>query len=85
MALERRSRMERDYSGLFFAFLGGAMVGATVAYLTAPASGAETRDQLRKLARAQRDRLGRVPEALSDAKDAFAEALSGATAGNGHA
>ncbi len=76
--------MERNYSGLFFAFLGGAMVGATVAYLTAPASGAETREQLRKLARAQRDRIGRVPAALSDAKDAFSEALSAEAVGNGH-
>jgi gas vesicle protein len=76
--------MERNYSGLFFAFLGGALVGASVAYLTAPASGAETRDRLRKLARAQRDRVGRVPEALVDAKEAFTEKISGAPGRHAH-
>ena len=72
--------MERNYAGLIFAFLGGAIAGATVAYLTAPASGAETRDRLRQLAQGQLDRLGRVPGAIGDAGNAFAD-----TVGNGSA
>jgi gas vesicle protein len=63
-------------SGAIFTFLGGAMVGAGVAMLIAPASGEETREKLRKLARAQKDRLSRFPEALAEAKGAFLDTFA---------
>lgn len=36
-------------TGLLYAFLGGAIVGAAAAILFAPADGSKTRSQIRKL------------------------------------
>lgn len=55
-----------SYSSLFFAFIGGALTGAAVAYLTAPRSGMESRAQLADLARRQKEKLGRIPQAVRD-------------------
>ena len=41
----------KDLATLFAAFAGGALVGAAVALLTAPKSGAETRAQIIALAK----------------------------------
>jgi gas vesicle protein len=77
--------MEREgYGGfgMFLAFLGGAVAGAAVALLVAPASGEETREKLLSIANTGKDKVTRVPKALKSAysqasevaKDAFAEA-----------
>ena len=61
---------------MFFAFLGGALVGATAALLLAPQSGRETRQQLKGLAENAKEAMGRVPEALQNATLAAKEAIS---------
>lgn len=61
---------------MFFAFLSGAVVGATAALLLAPQSGRETRQQLKGLAENAKDAMGRVPEALQNATLAAKEAIS---------
>ena len=62
------------------AFLGGAAAGAVVALLTAPQSGAKSREQIRDRVMASRDRVAQVPDALQGAlaaaRDAFNESLS---------
>jgi gas vesicle protein len=70
--------MTRNASGLLLAFLGGAMAGVAVAYLTAPTSGVKMRERLRKLVET-RDENGRIPGTLSDAIDSF-----GGSVGGGH-
>lgn len=55
-----------SFGSVFFAFIGGALTGAAVAYLTAPRSGMESRQQLADLARRQKDKLGRIPQAVRD-------------------
>jgi gas vesicle protein len=68
---------------LLIAFVAGAAAGAGVAYLTAPGSGRETRDNLRGWAGDVREKVGNVPHAVRHAyakaseaaKTAFAEAL----------
>jgi len=77
--------IEREgYSGLgiFVAFLGGALAGATAALLLAPSTGEETRGKIKSLAANSKDKVARVPKALKSAyeqasevaKDAFSEA-----------
>ncbi len=62
------------------ALLGGAAVGASIALLTAPRSGAETRADLRRLADNARNRTVGLPHALAGAveagSDAFATSLA---------
>jgi gas vesicle protein len=68
---------------LLIAFLAGAAAGAAVAYLTAPRSGRETREQLKGWAGDVRGKAVRVPHAVREAyvkaseaaKTAFVEAL----------
>jgi gas vesicle protein len=68
---------------ILIAVLAGAAAGAAVAYLTAPGSGKETREQLKGWAGDARAKAGRVPRAFREAyakateaaKTAFAEAL----------
>jgi gas vesicle protein len=69
--------MHEGFGGgtVLLALLGGAVVGATVALLTAPRSGAETRARLRHLASCPGTLISRVPEAVSDAAGAFSDAL----------
>ena len=69
------------YSGgqLLLAFLGGAASGAAVALLTAPRSGAETRQLIGGAASSGKDAVKRIPEAgrsaASAAKEAFSETM----------
>jgi len=68
---------------LLIAFLAGAAAGAVVAYLTAPRSGRETRENLKEWAGDVRGKAVRVPHAVREAyskaseaaKTAFVEAL----------
>ena len=68
---------------VLLAFLAGAAAGAVVAYLTAPRSGRESRENLREWAGEVRGKAARVPHAVREAyskaseaaKTAFAEAL----------
>lgn len=65
---------------ILMAFLGGAAAGAVVALLTAPQSGAKTREQLRDRALASADSATRFPKAIQGAvgaaRDAFGESLA---------
>ncbi|MFH2008217.1 MAG: YtxH domain-containing protein [bacterium] len=60
------------YSGghLLLAFLGGAAAGAAIALLTAPRSGAETRQMIAGSIAAKRDEIARLPPALRAAYEA---------------
>ncbi len=62
--------------GLLLAFLGGAVAGAAAALLTAPQSGAETRAGIGRLALRPKALVGRIPEAVADAADAFTDAMN---------
>jgi gas vesicle protein len=73
-----------NHSGLnaghvLLALVGGAIAGAGVAYLTAPASGAETRQRMRGMAHETNIAMHRMPDAVrratEAARDAFVEAL----------
>lgn len=70
------------YSGgqVVMALLGGAALGAAVALLTAPQSGAKTREMIRDRAIAAGDGVTRIPKALHGAvgaaSDAFSESLN---------
>lgn len=69
------------YSGteMMLAVLGGAAVGATVALLTAPRSGRETRAQLSELANSGKERARQFPDAVkaagTAARTAFTDAM----------
>jgi gas vesicle protein len=64
---------------VLLALMGGAIAGAGVAYLTAPASGAETRKRMRVMAHDTNEAARHVPDALrratEAAREAFMEAL----------
>jgi gas vesicle protein len=75
---------ESDHNGLnaghiLLALMGGAIAGAGVAYLTAPASGRDTRHRVRLMARDTGESVKHLPEAVrrasEAARDAFVEAL----------
>lgn len=53
-----------DKGSVLFAFLTGAAVGAAVAYLTAPGSGREIREGVRRSLRGGYDRATSLPEAV---------------------
>lgn len=55
--------------------LGGAVVGALAAYLYAPRSGVETREQWKDRMRRGKDRLGALPGVLKDASGAVKRAF----------
>ncbi len=63
---------------LLLALMGGAVAGAGVAYLTAPATGAETRQRMRLMAEDTNQAVHRMPEALKRATEAAREAFMGA-------
>ena len=81
----------RSNLDLFLAFLLGAAAGATVALLTAPQSGRETRERIKDLARDAAGEAKRVPSTLSDAygragraaREAFLRALEDASGASG--
>jgi gas vesicle protein len=64
---------------ILLALMGGAIAGAGVAYLTAPASGQETRKRVRLMARDTGETARHLPDAVrrasEAARDAFVEAL----------
>jgi gas vesicle protein len=76
--------------GVFFAFLGGALAGATTALLLAPTSGEEARRKLLDMANEGKEKVTKVPRAIASAysqaaevaKDAFAEAYNAAERGH---
>jgi gas vesicle protein len=67
------------FGHVLLAALTGAAAGAAVAYLTAPASGEESRKRLHDAVEGTRDGAARMPLALrratEAARDAFTEAL----------
>jgi gas vesicle protein len=81
MSDDRRSSLD-----LVLAFLLGAAAGATVALLTAPQSGKESREKLKQLARDAAGEAARIPERAGDAyaraaraaREAFVRALEDA-------
>lgn len=75
-------RENHGYTGthLLLAFAGGAAVGAGIALLTAPRSGAETRQALADRAHSGTEKAKKLPGAVksagSAAREAFSEAIS---------
>lgn len=65
---------------MVLALLGGAAVGAGIALLTAPRSGAETRAELLAMAQSTRNRAASLPHALAGAMEAGSDAFSGSLA-----
>jgi gas vesicle protein len=69
------------FGQVFLAALTGAAAGAAFAYLTAPASGEDSRRRLREAAAGTKQGVERVPEALARAteaaRQAFLEAIDG--------
>lgn len=63
---------------VLLAFLTGAAVGAGVALLTAPRSGADTRQWITDSMATRRDEISRLPPALRAAYDAATEAAKAA-------
>jgi gas vesicle protein len=63
---------------VLLAFLSGAAVGAGVAFLTAPHSGADTRQWITDSMANKRDEISKLPPALRAAYDAATEAAKGA-------
>ncbi len=62
------------------AFAGGAALGAAVALLTAPQSGAKTREMIRDRALSSAENATRLPRALQGAVGAASDAFSDALA-----
>lgn len=64
---------------ILLALMGGAVAGAGVAYLTAPAAGEQTRQRMRLMAHDTSETAKHLPEAVrrasEAARDAFVEAL----------
>lgn len=63
---------------VLLAFLSGAAVGAGVAFLTTPHSGAETRQWISESMATRRDEIAKLPPALRAAYDAATDAAKGA-------
>ena len=61
---------------LFFAFLGGAAVGAAVALLNSPRSGKENREFVAHAARDTKNKLSQIPQAMSAAAEAARSAFN---------
>ena len=80
MSNEKCEACQRSGFGHFLiALLGGAAAGATVAYLTAPRSGVDSRRRIHEAADDARETATRLPVALrratEAARDAFTETL----------
>jgi gas vesicle protein len=69
---------------MILTFVAGAAAGAITALLVAPRSGDQTRDRIKQMAGGSKEKLGRVPAALVEAKEAathaFKEAMGGDSA-----
>lgn len=68
------SNSDFNSAHVLLAFLGGAAVGAGVAFLTAPRSGTDTRQWISENLATSRDDISRLPPALRAAYDAALEA-----------
>jgi gas vesicle protein len=53
----------------------GALIGAAVALLLTPKTGAELRSRIKDLAATSKEKMSRVPQAFGEAKDAAREAF----------
>ena len=87
--MKREEEMVR-YRGFGFghvllAALTGAAAGAATAYLTAPASGTDSRRKVLEAVDETRDSVARVPLALRRATEAAREAFTKTLEQNGHA
>lgn len=69
-----REREGYGVGTILLAVLGGAAVGATIALLTAPSSGEDTRRQINDVLQRRRDQFSRIPPALRGAYDSATEA-----------
>lgn len=63
---------------LFFAFLGGALLGGAAAALLTPRSGPETRRRIAGAVEGGQEVAGRLPRALRDASSAAQVAFAAA-------
>jgi gas vesicle protein len=66
-------------TGVILAFAAGALAGAAAAILLAPRSGRDTREMIGKAAKSTKDLATRMPAAVRGAREAFAEAVNGAS------
>jgi gas vesicle protein len=64
------------FGQLLLGMIAGGAAGAATALLMAPRSGAQTRDDLRRLAETSRERVNRLPTAVVEASHAAAEAFT---------
>jgi len=64
------------FSHFLMALLGGAAAGATVAYFTAPRSGADSRRRIQDVADEAREAATRLPIAVRRATEAAREAFN---------
>jgi gas vesicle protein len=69
-------KRERSGAGMLLAFLGGAAVGGLFTLLWAPRSGPETRHKIAELADSSKEKAGRVPVAVREAKTAAVTAFT---------
>ena len=60
---------------LLIAAAAGAVIGAAVALLLAPKTGAELRSKIKDLAATSKEKLSRVPKTFGDAADAARDAF----------
>lgn len=88
MTHTEHSQVEHHRNGgfmMFFAFLGGALVGGVAAALFAPRSGAETRKRITGVVDDAKEYASRMPEAIHEASNAAQAAFSAALKENaGH-
>jgi len=73
------SQMEHPRSGgfaLFFAFVGGALLGGAAAVLFAPRSGAESRRRITGAVEDAKELASRMPQAIRDASGAAQAAFT---------
>ncbi len=69
--MENQVEVVKGVAGkVVLALLGGALAGAAFAYLYAPRSGLETREQWTEKLRRGKDRIGTLPAALREASGA---------------
>jgi gas vesicle protein len=57
---------DRNAGGIILAFIAGAILGAGVALVLAPATGQETREKIKDAARRTREKLDEAASAIRD-------------------